>query len=167
MLQSKLRCDYYSDRSLKPVYALPNANVTYGVDGTRKKGNISLRECHTKSLKASPNIDDVFDERITRKLFSDNGLLPYKVSSSVNKFSQDKRRFIDAKQENLPRKPLPDSKYIGMNHEGIATRNVKQKNYDYENNRFHFTYTNYQHAHFGSYPLPIDTRKNNKKVLNY
>lgn len=46
---------------------------------------------------------------------------------------------------------------------GQSTRDVQGPSRDIEQDRFHFTYRNYQHEVYGSNPYPKDTRYLNKK----
>jgi len=101
--------------------------------------------------------------------YSKTGKIPEFKSNDGRTFilTNDRRRNLDY-SEYIPAGSMTNTGYSDINDfsklkYGDSTRDMQGPSRDKEQDRFHFTYRNYQHQVYGSNPYPADTRYLNKK----
>jgi len=169
---SNFKMKFFTTQFIPPAFKKPweyNPGLLhYGPDGTMRKTSddniLKLRgiQDYSKMNKSKFVYDETPSTRFDDKFFKE----PEEHSNESIFISREKSRFINATRNTVKKYEKPDSNVIADIKIGKTTKTSKRKAPSKEVDRFYKTFTNYQHAHFGSNPYPEDTRGSNKKTLN-
>ena len=161
--------------------------IMYGTDGKIRKEKINMNTQYTKNTKGlfddedmDPNFDSMyFPGFTTPDTLENNHVLMGEIRPEYTRDNKKERDYDnDDLTSNEKSRFINHGSYIpggSMEHGGFgtldnfsrlkygdATRNTHSTIMDTEVDRFHYTFRNYQHEHYGSNPDPENSRRHNK-----